>query len=67
MARKYVSDAQIAAYFGVHRTTIWRWLKSYSTFPRPVSLSPGCTRWKLEDIEAWEGAETTCLGDNGRA
>jgi len=33
--------------------TIWRRVKA-RTFPQPVKLSPGMTRWKLSDIEAWE-------------
>lgn len=24
------------------------------TFPRPIKLTPGCTRWRLSEIEAWE-------------
>lgn len=54
MADTYQTDAQIAARFGVHRTTPWRWAKTDPTFPKPVNLSPGCTRWKLSDITAWE-------------
>ena len=50
----FVSDKQLATRYGVSRPTIWRWLKTDSTFPRPVSLSPGCTRWKAAEIEAWE-------------
>ncbi|TKW67168.1 MAG: AlpA family phage regulatory protein [Paracoccus denitrificans] len=26
-------------------------------FPQPVKLTPGCTRWKLSEIEAWEAAK----------
>lgn len=54
MSSIYLSDTQVAARFGVHRTTPWRWLQKDSSFPKPISLSPGCTRWKAEEIEAWE-------------
>lgn len=54
MAETYISDAQIAARFGVHRSTPWRWVKQVAQFPAPVKLSRGVTRWKLSDIEAWE-------------
>lgn len=54
MAETYISDAQIAARFGVHRSTPWRWVKHDDQFPAPVKLSRGVTRWKLSDIEAWE-------------
>lgn len=50
----YLSDKQIAARFGVSRPAIWKWAKTLSGFPQPVRLTPGCTRWKLADIEQWE-------------
>jgi prophage regulatory protein len=53
----YVSLTQVAARYQVHRTTLWRWLKTDPSFPRPVTLSPGCTRWRLADLEAWEAAK----------
>ncbi|WP_379862581.1 helix-turn-helix transcriptional regulator [Mameliella alba] len=33
-------------------------MKSDPTFPKPVTLTPGCTRWKLADLEAWEAAKS---------
>ena len=54
MAETYLNDIQISTRFGVHRTTPWRWAKSDPTFPKPINLTPGCTRWKLSDIESWE-------------
>lgn len=54
MAETYLSDTQLAARYGVHRTTLWRWAKTDPTFPKPVSLSSGCTRWKLSAVEGWE-------------
>lgn len=50
----YLNDKQVAARFAISRQCVWRWVKSDPTFPRPYSLSPGCTRWKLSEIEAWE-------------
>jgi prophage regulatory protein len=32
-------------------------LKKDSSFPKPVKLSPGCTRWRLSELEAWETAQ----------
>lgn len=55
----YLSDIQLAARYSVHRTTPWRWAKSDPTFPTPVTLTPGCTRWKLSEIEAWEASRAT--------
>ena len=54
MTEKFLSDAQLAVRFGVHRATIWRWVSTHPTFPKPKKLSPGCTRWKLSQICAWE-------------
>lgn len=55
----YLSDKQLSERFGVTRPTIWRWHRTDPNFPRAVSLSPGCTRWKLVDIEAWESTRAT--------
>ena len=52
----FLSDKKIAERYGVSRKTVWDWLKTYPDFPRPVKLSPGCTRWKLAEIEAWESS-----------
>lgn len=56
MSSTYLSDLQIAARYGVHRSTPWRWAKTDPQFPKPVTLSPGCTRWSLPELEAWEAA-----------
>jgi len=52
----YLQDKQVAARYGVNRTTLWRWVKKDPSFPKPISLSIGCTRWRLEDLDAWERA-----------
>ena len=49
----YFSDKQLAKKYGVHRTTIWRWVKQ-GTFPNPVKLSQGCTRWVEKLVQEWE-------------
>ena len=54
MADIYLSDTQVAARYGVHRSTPWRWAKTDRHFPKPINLTLGCTRWKLADLEAWE-------------
>lgn len=53
----YLRDTDVAARFGVSRNTIWRWTRERGPeWPRPVRLSPGCTRWKSADIAAFEAA-----------
>lgn len=53
----YLSDRQLGARFGVHHLTIRRWERTDPTFPRSIKLTPGCCRWRLEDIEAWEASK----------
>ena len=57
MADTYISDTQLAARYGVHRSTPWRWAKTDPAFPKPVNLMPGVTRWKLSEVEEWEAAK----------
>lgn len=57
MSATYLTDRQIGNRYGVHHLTPRRWLKTDPTFPKPVRLTPGTTRWKLSDIEAWEAAK----------
>lgn len=57
MAHTYLSDTQVAARYGVHRSTPWRWVRTDLNFPAPVTLTPGCTRWKLADLEVWESTK----------
>ena len=52
----HVADLQLASRYSVSRATIWRWAQ-FGKFPKPIKLSPGCTRWKLSDVEAWEAEQ----------
>jgi prophage regulatory protein len=54
MTEIYLSDRRLSARYGVHRSTPWRWVNTDPDFPKPVKLSPQCSRWKLSEIEAWE-------------
>ena len=54
----FLSDKQVAERYGVSRGTPWRWASTSTSFPRPVELSPGCTRWNLGALEAWETLKT---------
>jgi prophage regulatory protein len=59
MNEKYASDKDISARFGVSRQTIWRLVKSDPTFPKPIRLTAGCTRWQLSEVEDWETSKRT--------
>lgn len=58
MRSAYLSDKDIAQRYNVSRQTVWRWHRETMEFPRAITLSPGCTRWKLSEIEAWEAAKS---------
>lgn len=57
MADKYLSDTDLAKRYNIARPTVWRWHREQQNFPRAIRLTPGCTRWKLSEIEKWEAAQ----------
>lgn len=58
----FLTDQQVAQRYAVSRATIWRWGKVDPTFPKAVSLSPGCVRWRVSDLEGWESARAAREG-----
>lgn len=56
----FLTDRQVAARYGVSRTSIWHWVKHNPGFPSPVKLSPGFNRWRVADLEAWETSRAEC-------
>jgi predicted DNA-binding transcriptional regulator AlpA len=54
----YVSDRDLAKRYHNHRSALWRWVETRD-FPKPIRLSPGCTRWKLDEVEQWEARQAT--------
>lgn len=57
LAEIYLSAHQLGARYGVHHLTPRRWPDTDPTFPKAIRLTPGCTRWKLSELEAWESAK----------
>lgn len=53
--QKYADVQALAARYDVSPSTIWRWVAA-KRFPQPVQLSPGCTRWKLAEVEDRDAA-----------
>lgn len=49
----WLTVKQTAARLAVSVPTIWRWSRERSDFPKPHTLGPNCTRWRLADLE-WE-------------
>ena len=54
MSDTFLSDLDLAKRYSVSRNTVWRWAREREDFPQPVRLSPGCTRWRLFDLQTWE-------------
>lgn len=57
MPETYFSDNDLARRYNVARPTVWRWARVQDDFPKPVKLTPGCTRWKASEIEVWEARQ----------
>lgn len=55
---KIIRDTRVAEIIGAKsRVTAWRKAKSDSTFPKPVSISPGITGWVESEVIAWVQAK----------
>jgi predicted DNA-binding transcriptional regulator AlpA len=50
---QYLKAGEVAARLGCSIPTIWRRSRD-GHMPRPVRFSPGCTRWRLSEILAYE-------------
>lgn len=48
-----ISIKALAAVNGQGVSTLWRHCKEDPDFPRPIRLSPGCTRFNVGDIRAY--------------
>jgi len=49
----FLKDTDACQRYGVSRSTWWRWL-SEGVIPSPVKIGPRATRWRLDDLQAWE-------------
>ncbi len=53
MMKNFLTDKDIAERYQVSRCSPWRWAKN-GTFPKPIRLSPGVSRWELRQVEEHE-------------
>ena len=51
---EYLNVVEVAARYGVSRATIWRWVSNDAQFPAPIQLSPGTSRWRIEELRTFE-------------
>lgn len=54
-APQYLTDRDVGKRFSISRPTVWRWSNDPNNgFPAPIKLSQGVTRWRLQDLLAFE-------------
>ena len=44
---------QVAERLAVSAPTVWRYARVDPSFPKPIKLSPGCSRWRADEVENW--------------
>ena len=47
------SVKQVAERLTVTPPTVWRYSRADPSFPKPIKLSAGCTRWHAHEIDRW--------------
>lgn len=52
---QYIRPAQVAARYSVTRVTVYRWLDSDPTFPRPRKFG-AATLFSIAELESWEAS-----------
>lgn len=53
-AERYLTVRDVAERFAVSVQTVWRWSKGSPSFPRPIKLCEGTTRWRMSDLVRFE-------------
>lgn len=53
----YLRLSAVKTRYQIAGSTVWKWAADPATgFPRPVSLGPNTTAWRLADLLAWEAS-----------
>lgn len=50
---QYKRPKPSASYLGIGLSTLWRWAKEKKDFPKPISLSPRVTVFRVADLDAF--------------
>jgi len=48
----FAKDTEVADHLNCSRSHVWSMVKKNPTFPRPIKISPGMTRFRWSDIHA---------------
>lgn len=51
-----------AAYLGISRNTIYRWLREKPSFPRLIKIGERSSGWRVADLDAWLDAQAQKSG-----
>jgi prophage regulatory protein len=57
-----LSADEVGAALSVHRTTVFRMVRTDPDFPRPLKLSRNTPRWFATEINAWLAARAAERG-----
>ncbi|WP_394270644.1 helix-turn-helix transcriptional regulator [Qipengyuania sp.] len=44
---------QVAEKLTISKASVWRYAARDPEFPKPIKLSPGCSRWRADEVDAW--------------
>lgn len=55
--KKFMRIKEVVKVVSVSKSTIWLWVKE-KKFPEPIKLSPRCTVWRSEAVEAFMDSQT---------
>jgi len=53
------SDYQLAKHIKCSRSQVWALVKKNPTFPKPLRITAGMTRWRWADVLEWEKTLTS--------
>jgi predicted DNA-binding transcriptional regulator AlpA len=58
-SEQLLTDKEVAEILKVSKQTVWRWTKVSQSFPKPLKIEKGSTRWRLSEIMAFEACSAS--------
>lgn len=49
----FVRLKAVCELLGLSKSTVWSLSKNDPAFPKPVKISPNCTAWRADELNAW--------------
>ena len=50
---RLLCSKQVASKLDISHRTLWRWIATHPTFPKPYRQGQRWLRWRESEIEAW--------------